>query len=232
MAVAGGCGSRTDLDFLSSNGVAPGSVPPPPPGNVPPSQDGGLNVVILPGDDGGIVYAADGAVLGTYPGSNAVNGAPTPHCIVTSTCNYEEVSAGYGWAVGTFSVETISVTCQQTPTIVQQAMNGAWVTLEAYHPVASDDPSWDQGIYDTSAPSSIAKADPPTGAPVASVQAIRACFYDTSPASGGFDCDPTSFITVSNCFTCPHKNCGIGNFLDEACQCAKNVPPIFPHGMQ
>jgi hypothetical protein len=184
-----------------------------------------LNVVVLPpADDAGLIYAPDGALIGTTQGSQGPNasGVVTPHCIPTSTCSFEAVTPGYGWAVGTFSIETITVSCQNPPSVMQQAINGSWVTLEAYRPNASDDSAPDPGIYDTSQPSGKGHADPPTGAPVASVQAVRGCIYDNT----GANCDVPSFITVTNCFTCPYQNCGIGNFLDEDCECAGNAHPI------
>lgn len=216
LALSGGCGSRTDLDFL--NGIAP------PSSNNP---DSGTNVVILPGD-AGVEVLPDGAVI-VLGNPDAANAPPTPHCILTSTCAYEYVAPGYGWSVGTFPVETVSATCQIPPAVMQQAINGAWVTLAPYRAQASDVPNPDPGAYDISTPSSVAGQDPPTGGAVGSVEAIRACLY---PPSGEVDCDPPTFIAISNCGACPHrKNCGVGNFLDDNCVCAKNPPPIIIGGL-
>jgi hypothetical protein len=217
VALSGGCGSRTDLDFLSGLGAP----------NEPDSgtrisydPDAGTNVVVLPGD-AGIEILPDGAVVVL---TDAANAPPTPHCILTSTCSEEYVAPGYGWTAGTFPVETVSAACKIPPSVVQQAMSGTWVTLEGYRSQASDQGNLDPGAYDISTPSSVARQDPPIGGTPGSVEAIRACLY---PPSGEVDCDPPTFIAISNCGTCPnHKNCGVGKFLDDNCQCATTPPPI------
>jgi hypothetical protein len=180
-----------------------------------------MNVVILPGD-AGVEILPDGAVIAVNP--DAANAPPTPHCILTSTCSYEYVPPGYGWAVGTFPVETVSAACKIPPSVVEQAINGSWVTLAPYRAQASDGWSPNPGAYDISTPSAVARQEPPIGGAVGSVEAIRACLY---PPSGEIDCDPPTFIAISNCGTCPHKNCGVGKFLDESCECATVPPPII-----
>jgi hypothetical protein len=221
-----GCGSRTDLGLLYPNDVSPAGDADAP---LPSEGDGGLasgpdGEVILP--DGEVILP-DGEAIAPNPITSATTGPLAPHCVLTSSCGYEYVPPGYGWAVGTFSVETIVATCRSTKTWVQQLMNGSWVVLEPFQSDLSALNFSDPGAYDTSSPSANSGGDPPTGAPIGSVQAVRACFMTTA---GTVECDLPSFIAVTNCFTCPRKNCGIGNYLDQECQCAKNPPPVIITG--
>jgi hypothetical protein len=165
--------------------------------------------------------ASDGAVVGPS-GDGAVTVSLAPHCVPSSTCGTEFVPPGYGWATGTFSIETVSVVCKSRPDLVQQWINGGWVSLVPFVVDAANEPDLNPDQFDIEDPSGHQTRDPQTGASVGSVQLIRACALTSA---GVPECDPESFITVTNCSTCGATNCGPGRFLDGNCQCVHDFCP-------
>jgi hypothetical protein len=228
-----GCGSRTSLAFLEANeqvpdpGVDAGlEVRPPSDGGVdsgieatfdagPPKPDSSLSKpdAETPTPDGGNVAPND---------AESTTPSLAPHCVASSTCATEYIPVGYGWAAGSFSIETISVACHSPPTIVQQLVGGSWVSLAPFVANAADTANPGSDEYDVADPSGHETRDPQPGAPVGTALPIRACVYTST---GDVACDPASIVTVTNCSTCAVNYCPYGRFLDSNCNCVADFCP-------
>jgi hypothetical protein len=145
----------------------------------------------------------------TFGGSNpgiqfSESNVLPPGCQLAATCNDMWVPAGYNPPPeGYHTIETITAYgCATTPPLVQkQLANGLWVGLGQFVPNAGYPGTTDPGIFAIGGEAGGATT---WGAPIGSVQTVRAC----ADASGS-GCDSSSTVTIPNC--CVPLTCGNGS---------------------
>jgi hypothetical protein len=139
-----------------------------------------------------------------------------PGCAPTSTCSSEFFPAsGPTNPAGFQTDETVSVACQTQPTVVQQNVNGTWVTLKNFVASASYPTSVTQDVYVIGGQS--AQGGTSSGSAVGSAQAIRACLTTT----GGTTCDAPTNVTISDC--CVPEVCETGSCGTQSDGCGGTI---------
>jgi hypothetical protein len=186
----------------------------------PPLHDAGVEAG--PSDGGADADDADDGQVDSNPPDapppDACAEMAPPRCVPTATCGSMYLLKGEGLEQGYFYFETVDVPCQTPATIVQQLINGAWVTLPSLaNKYIPNETSTDTYIVGSQFPFS----SPQEGATVGSIQAIRGCLTTGACTV----CDPPQNITVLQCGACLPKNCGPGLFLDVDCRCVTDICP-------